>query len=74
MLYCVNNPLSSLPGNPGVTAGTWMETTAMAMAMAMAMAIASAGLMVKSLFLFRLVGIVDPQWHFGSTLANRFAL
>ena len=25
-------------------------------------------------FLFRLVGIVDPQWHFGSTLANRLAL
>ena len=25
-------------------------------------------------FLFRLVGIVDPQWNFGPTLANRLAL
>ena len=25
-------------------------------------------------FLFRLVGIVDSQWHFGPTLANRLAL
>ena len=25
-------------------------------------------------FLFRLVGIIGPQWHFGSTLANRLAL
>ena len=45
-----------------------MKTTAMAMVMALAMA--SAGLMVN-FFLFRLVSIVDPQWHCGSTLANR---
>ena len=25
-------------------------------------------------FFSRLVGILDPQWHFGSTLANRLAL
>ena len=26
------------------------------------------------LFSLRLVGILDPQWHFGSTLADRLAL
>ena len=25
-------------------------------------------------FFFRLVGILDPQWHFGSTLANLLVL
>ena len=44
------------------------------------MVMASASLMVnyfflvKFFFLFRLVGIVGPQWHFGSTLANRLAM
>ena len=48
---------------------------------AMAMVMASASLMVKKknwwiffLVYCRLVGIVDPQWHFDSTLANRLAL
>ena len=44
-----------------------------AMAMAVAVAIANASLM-NFFFLFRLVDIVDPQWHFGSTFANRLVL
>ena len=42
----------------------------------MAVAKAGASLMEEKMWIFflRLVGILDPQWHFGSTLANRLAL
>ena len=42
----------------------------------MTIAIGSASVIVNFIFLFflRLIGILDPQWHFGSTLANQLAL